>query len=101
HAHSRDLSSFPTRRSSDLILRATWHTGTRHQPWSGWWYAGGTDRGDHDGIRTVPGGQESRRCARCRRRDVNTSMLHRREKTPGPDRKSTRLNSSHVKISYA
>src|SRR5690606_42027576 len=72
-SHHRDLHSFPTRRSSDLVLLACV-------------------------VARLPG-----RGAR----DTGHSGEHRGEQqhgaeTPGArDRKSTRLNSSHVKISYA
>src|SRR5699024_11719102 len=56
----RDLHSFPTRRSSDLVV----------------------EQGVGDTGEVVPGGP-----------------FHARG--PGQDRKSTRLNSSHVSISYA
>src|SRR5690606_41535566 len=83
----RDLPSFPTRRSSDLDghFRARLHLCTEgcilagHRP-------GG---GDHDvGV----GG-------RCTHRNRRSRRQQRRLETQ--DRKSTRLNSSHVKISYA
>src|SRR5439155_23874001 len=70
----QNLHSFPTRRSSDL--------------------------GDHDlrrrHVRAAvrPGGARGDRGRRGRRRDADHVLL-------GEDRKSTRLNSSHVAISYA
>src|SRR5438309_4677472 len=72
---NRDLHSFPTRRSSDLDHRHLGHRSGRflHPP---------EDRGpDH-----WPARQRERRI-----------------RWPGsqPDRKSTRLNSSHSSISYA
>src|SRR5699024_12500848 len=73
----RDLHSFPTRRSSDLVVAG--HHGERR----GASRAASAQRLDHvaeHGAR-MPG-----RTAGAR---------------PAPDRKSTRLNSSHVSISYA
>src|SRR5690606_41670213 len=72
----RDLHSFPTRRSSDLV-------------------AAGADlpeaRGHHH--------------PRLHRRALGPALLPaaqaRRDRARQLDRKSTRLNSSHVKISYA
>src|SRR5690606_41914564 len=90
--HHRDLHSFPTRRSSDLSesRSARRTTGRLRWPSGSCRLAGSrgqssraptTTRGDDCGARCCPW----------------TSI-------PGsttPDRKSTRLNSSHVKISYA
>src|SRR5690606_41671703 len=70
HSH-RALSSFPTRRSSDL-----------QQP---------ADRSGH--VQDEEGGRH-------RPRASAKNVLNRRDRR-NPDRKSTRLNSSHVKISYA
>src|SRR5207302_11068479 len=68
-AHHRDLHSFPTRRSSDLLQPA--------EP--------------GDAAAAAPGND---RCVREPDRPA--------ERVRGlKDRKSTRLNSSHVKISYA
>src|SRR5690606_41044801 len=74
YAHPRDLHSFPTRRSSDLRCGA--EAVDRG--------AGRADRGGNF-LRTsgAPG-----------------DLIKSEENTKG-DRKSTRLNSSHVKISYA
>src|SRR5439155_15452667 len=72
----RDLHSFPTRRSSDL------RTGR------GAWRGRGRDRGPPE---------RGRRPGRRRRRGRRRGWPWR----PSTDRKSTRLNSSHVAISYA
>src|SRR5690606_42089904 len=71
----RDLHSFPTRRSSDLSVIATVNIG----------YADGYDRlfGNGVGYMLVNGAKAQ---------TVGDICI---------DRKSTRLNSSHVKISYA
>src|SRR5690606_42025752 len=84
----RDLHSFPTRRSSDLqrlwlSRRARWSDGL----------------GRRRGCRGDP--STSFATDRALRRALATGDADR---TPGwreQDRKSTRLNSSHVKISYA
>src|SRR5207249_10825933 len=85
--HHRDLHSFPTRRSSDLLMTAPGipmlfmgQEILEDKPWCDdvsnwpqflvWW----------DGLK---------------------SDRHMREKLRPVDRKSTRLNSSHVSISYA
>src|SRR5690606_41490941 len=79
----RDLPSFPTRRSSDL------RTSAGHRDSS----AAGADRAAGDT------GDRGRGAGRDDRAD------HTGDVAGGPpaaaDRKSTRLNSSHVKISYA
>src|SRR5690606_41861719 len=77
----RDLHSFPTRRSSDLRRR------TRNRARS----AHGRRRTGHRACPSPPPGTATRTAA-CR------SPSRRGD---SQDRKSTRLNSSHVKISYA
>src|SRR5690606_41293573 len=75
----RDLPSFPTRRSSDLLL---------------------DDRGQHQ--RLLGGGQRQAGGAagpRALQRGVHRVVGAAQQVEV--DRKSTRLNSSHVKISYA
>src|SRR5438874_8773391 len=67
----RDLHSFPTRRSSDLS-----HRSSRPRSQAG----------------HLPQGMMKLETTRA-------PVLN--PETPGPDRKSTRLNSSHVEISYA
>src|SRR5436309_9378194 len=78
----RDLHSFPTRRSSDLARREyqvdRHHVGHPPAPWY---------------IRSCNAPGE--RTRRCRGTAPGSRPAGRR------DRKSTRLNSSHVKISYA
>src|SRR5690606_41226812 len=74
----RDLHSFPTRRSSDLFANLWMNA-------PGWWRkrSGGRRRVKSPHVR-LPN-----------HRHINRpSSVHQ-------DRKSTRLNSSHVKISYA
>src|SRR5690606_41457181 len=71
----RDLPSFPTRRSSDLVVGDEEH--------------GVPDRLDHPAPR---GGDDVPR-GRLEALDEGGELVR--------DRKSTRLNSSHVKISYA
>src|SRR5690606_41592324 len=81
----RDLLSFPTRRSSDLDAR-TGQPGAQ--------------------LAVVPDGQHASTLGAWRgRAEVDGSVVLRddlgADAPPGQDRKSTRLNSSHVKISYA
>src|SRR5699024_12281318 len=73
---NRDLHSFPTRRSSDLHSRLSSGLRRRH----------GTSPSPSTSDSSPPpgGARPGRRLPR-----------------PGSDRKSTRLNSSHVSISYA
>src|SRR5207253_11096353 len=84
-ADHRDLHSFPTRRSSDLDELA--RSGPARQP---------ADRRDDDRTtaRREPGRPAPPGPAVQRRRPA-------RRGGAGGDRKSTRLNSSHVAISYA
>src|SRR5690606_41669788 len=93
-----DLPSFPTRRSSDLVFTVRRHRRGTHPSKVSYALVLRAD------IQRVPGRSPTRR--RCRK-------YHRRMTYPGgdgprirvavidEDRKSTRLNSSHVKISYA
>src|SRR5690606_39989570 len=75
---SRDLHSFPTRRSSDLGLI-----------FLGSWIDGMTATTDHSAG------------PRIRAETPTSSLGASPSKGAWTDRKSTRLNSSHVKISYA
>src|SRR5690606_41571822 len=90
-----DVHSFPTRRSSDLLVlgvaKARGKAGDRH--------AVGRVNPDHVGALRA---QEALVALRLKRIGTQDAMLaadpHVAELG---DRKSTRLNSSHVKISYA
>src|SRR5207249_9977592 len=101
HRHARHLPSFPTRRSSDLekmpffLLTAVWSLVT---------YAAQRNAGAVAALESVP----------LQYRFENALLAYNRylRKTFWPadlaifypiskDRKSTRLNSSHVSISYA
>src|SRR5947199_8150815 len=83
----RDLHSFPTRRSSDL--------GTRKHFGCGW----------QRESRFLGGELANRRNDRFVGRDgffeLIFAVLHLKDKLKETDRKSTRLNSSHLGISYA
>src|SRR5690606_39636851 len=81
----RDLHSFPTRRSSDLRRPQRRRAESDRSGWS--------RRGPSVWIR-VPLRHFDGEPARCRRGGDD-------EVAESGDRKSTRLNSSHVKISYA
>src|SRR5690606_41957689 len=90
HPDPRDLHSFPTRRSSDLRQLAA--EPRLH-----------VERGER-----LHGGNLQRRYqpGLLRRSDDAVARLLGRQRRGAPprrlgDRKSTRLNSSHVKISYA
>src|SRR5205085_10250998 len=80
--HPRHLHSFPTRRSSDLE-KANAPT-----------VAADTIEPPTDAVEKAAFDVLSRHCARCHQ----AGRLEGRQK---PDRKSTRLNSSHSQISYA
>src|SRR5690606_40382640 len=84
------LHSFPTRRSSDLEGSGD-RTGTTH-------------RLSISGPRAAPAGSHAQELGE--REPGPGDRRQRKARIPGrrrarPDRKSTRLNSSHVKISYA
>src|SRR5206468_11465675 len=93
YVHLRDLLSFPTRRSSDLVVlydqRSAKHTSLLRLPQPG----GDTAAGHQCRI----GADE--RCAARRYRTAGGPG--KRTEAPRRDRKSTRLNSSHDQISYA
>src|SRR5204862_666816 len=78
----RDLQSFPTRRSSDLLPHAVGGHG------------GQMDGADAPGLHLQREG-----LSRLYPAPVHAKDLHVEGEVP--DRKSTRLNSSHVEISYA
>src|SRR5699024_12755894 len=78
----RDLHSFPTRRSSDLGARGAGRLGD----------VGGAG----DAAAFLAGGRGGSVHLHPRRGPARALALRR-----GGDRKSTRLNSSHVSISYA
>src|SRR5699024_12016530 len=89
--HSRDLHSFPTRRSSDLLSRAQSGARNSGKPCTGRGASNGTESHSRCAFTrlftSLP--RWHLVCARCHR-----AAIYR-------DRKSTRLNSSHVSISYA
>src|SRR5690606_41467226 len=76
--HHRDLHSFPTRRSSDLI-----------------------HRGPVPPRSATAAGRPAGSCLRRRGPVGRRGPADASGRTASLDRKSTRLNSSHVKISYA
>src|SRR5690606_41656068 len=93
YRHHRDLHSFPTRRSSDLEARAHPETGA-------------TPPGSRPGsaTRRWAGRVERAVSSACKSRPPTYRPVGRspsRGSLGDTDRKSTRLNSSHVKISYA
>src|SRR5690606_41221267 len=88
------LHSSPTRRSSDLTSticsrRSTAAVEVRH-------HRGALGSRPLDRLGSVPGG-----ALVVRSEPRSTGFRGRRASTRARDRKSTRLNSSHVKISYA
>src|SRR5206468_10745515 len=85
----RHLHSFPTRRSSDLLMRASStptrsRSGAANRPTT---VASGAETAPTSWARSTSGGGSVASC-------LNAS-------SPTRDRKSTRLNSSHDQISYA
>src|SRR5690606_41937733 len=85
----RDLPSFPTRRSSDLARELAVHARVRAGEHHG--HAAPAQVGDHFLERLQP----------CLVDERHPSQAHDEHARIGADRKSTRLNSSHVKTSYA
>src|SRR5690606_40023326 len=93
--YHREPHSFPTRRSSDLLDHPRFRSDfeRRYTP------SGVTD----ELVRPESG----RRCNTpehsccCTRRTTPAAIATDSSRVSGTDRKSTRLNSSHVKISYA
>src|SRR5437868_12510558 len=86
--HHRDLHAFPTRRSSDLIGAQSLDLGL--PPQTAGSYASALGQIFYTGV--FPGNKNIARILPCRRFAPGRSRR---------DRKSTRLNSSHVSISYA
>src|SRR5690606_41903810 len=87
YGHPRALHSFPTRRSSDLSLAAL----------------GVVALGVGAGFGLHADAKKEDSDAHCNDRNVcnATGIALRDDAFTAADRKSTRLNSSHVKISYA
>src|SRR5690606_40537330 len=95
YGHHRDLLSFPTRRSSDLDDAGFLRAGTRQRHLLG---------GNGGFVReTVPAATGlTGPSVRLRFRPAERAAANRiSDQHDHQDRKSTRLNSSHVKISYA
>src|SRR5690606_41045072 len=91
-AAHRDLHSFPTRRSSDLPLDVPACRGQYVVPC----------RAEADGVGLLGAGDEARRRGRRNPQQLLDPCSRGLLRGNGSgDRKSTRLNSSHVKISYA
>src|SRR5690606_40028241 len=90
YVYLRDLHSFPTRRSSDLVRVPVRERGVRPGRPGRRADLGGAAAGGHLGDGVEDDGQ----AADGRGRGAGAADAR-------PDRKSTRLNSSHVKISYA
>src|SRR5690606_42100819 len=86
----RDLLSFPPRRSSDLVLALELQAPPRHA-------ACGVHAGElgEDAAPQLRAQLSARPAEGARHSDRDRPLIRRQ------DRKSTRLNSSHVKISYA
>src|SRR5207248_9122144 len=87
-AHHRYLHSFPTRRSSDLLVEGGGHDLASHRPLHVGHFLGALvdQQDDEEGVGVVGG-------------DGVRDVLQ--EHSLAGDRKSTRLNSSHRTISYA
>src|SRR5690606_39601490 len=90
-APHRDLHSFPTRRSSDLQVLA-WGQNTRRH---------GEQRKDTQRSGRQPSAHQGTGGNEAGPRETPAQPAEGNPAIPSRDRKSTRLNSSHVKISYA
>src|SRR5690606_40283611 len=91
--HPLDLHSFPTRRSSDLNgdkLHLMLGGKSSQRTYGSFAVAAGLKRINRSGIQQFSGGIDDG--------DFDSGTYAR---VQAQDRKSTRLNSSHVKISYA
>src|SRR5207249_11566423 len=93
------LPSFPTRRSSDLVVcvDSVGRAGVNRQP---------VTPHDHHGVHAAAAGECLDHIPDCRHTAAKLGMETSEVKQPPwvdplGDRKSTRLNSSHVSISYA
>src|SRR5690606_41478169 len=91
YARHRDLHSFPTRRSSDLSRSRSWEDYARRLPGSEVFLTH-RGRGLGESVRGLAVALAGV-AIRAHDADVVNALVE--------DRKSTRLNSSHVKISYA
>src|SRR5207248_10646666 len=97
YRHHPDLHSFPTRRSSDLAGRRHGEGAHHRRPTA-----------PRDPARAVHAGRHRHGDRTVKNDSVDTKTLmewsakyHTPNYVPMPDRKSTRLNSSHRTISYA
>src|SRR5690606_41795247 len=97
----RDPLSFPTRRSSDLERAAAGNAGAGNDKAPLDSGALRTLSGGEGGIRTLDTVSRIHAFQACSFNHSDTSPDPVRGVHPVEDRKSTRLNSSHVKISYA
>src|SRR5207249_5734069 len=96
--HPRATHSCPTRRSSDLVFltaaqppTASESRGVNAAPAGGIWVSRSTDGGITFSQNVLAAGNENRL-------SLNGNLARDKDHL---DRKSTRLNSSHVSISYA
>src|SRR5207249_9808627 len=99
--HGRpDLHAFPTRRSSDLFQQLTWRMAISLTPKSGKQVVGVVEMKGHTDVDNVA------KVVVITNPEITGTYFPSldpatKEKTEQLDRKSTRLNSSHVSISYA
>src|SRR5690606_41586985 len=89
----RDLPSFPTRRSSDLLCGCAQHRLIVPEPNP----VGAPVTAASNAF--FFGAKQPRTVAECPSNAIDEVRIH--QNIGQSDRKSTRLNSSHVKISYA
>src|SRR5207253_9423246 len=98
-ADHRTLHSFPTRRSSDLQLAAA----LRLQPeaWSSRMPLAEYEEPDSEQFEHIPLGAQRSGMPLANVQCYCVAEAHLQQHLRSSDRKSTRLNSSHVAISYA
>src|SRR5690606_41546922 len=100
HVDPRDRHSFPTRRSSDLESGKLLFDLYGHKL-RGRWTLVKTKRGAKDWLLIKERDAYARQGDAARLPDDSVLSGRTVEHVASGDRKSTRLNSSHVKISYA
>src|SRR5205807_3604939 len=97
HPHLRPLPSFPTRRSSDLLSAVPCDRFRRGHQRPGFCPSAASSRNPFD----EPSSRRGFRLAVLLHHLALAFVPPVRRKGPAQDRKSTRLNSSHLVISYA
>src|SRR5690606_42073263 len=101
HCHHPALHSFPTRRSSDLCRSTNRFRRQFAKAWLNWGISKPSKRSIYNGARLKRQEGSVRSWTKAFPRDKILVQGSTEKEGLDEDRKSTRLNSSHVKISYA